>query len=482
MNISKEAMINVAKPFLVNTWKKHTFSRQKFRISLEGPLHNDCILDTVYIKGWAVPLTEEPVKASIWVNGKYFKDLPFDVKRADVQEIFSFLPTDSCFGFNEKIAWASLAGNAATISLELRFTCAGEELHLGPYTLCHVSSFGFERPTLHAVLERPRHSEMASEQIQISGWAASLDACPPVIRAIINDNQIVDIPLNQPREDVRNLLHIDSAPQDNFGFEVKIPWSSIGKLDSAEVRLEIKHGRDCLSIGPITVGRTERPFLRHQRGSYKESWDGWSQDVDNAKRAVAGYVDEDEFKMTGQSTADTLREALQINSQDIVLEIGCGVGRIGEFLAPICKKWIGTDISAEMVRHTKERLAKFSNIEAYELEGCDLRAFADQSLDKIYCSTVFMHLDEWDRYRYVREAYRTLRPAGMLYVDNLNLAGEIGWQTFMEALELDPASRPAAISKPSTAQELSEYLQRAGFKDIEVRPGGHYVAAFGKKI
>ena len=33
-----------------------------------------------------------------------------------------------------------------------------------------------------------------------------------------------------------------------------------------------------------------------------------------------------------------------------------------------------------------------------------------------------MHLDEWDRYRYLTEFFRVLGPGGVVYVDNFDLA------------------------------------------------------------
>jgi len=92
-----------------------------------------------------------------------------------------------------------------------------------------------------------------------------------------------------------------------------------------------------------------------------------------------------------------------------------------------------------------------------------------------------MHLDPWDRYRYVQESFRVLRPGGMLYVDNLNLRGDLGWGVFQETARLDSAERPPNVSKPSTEDELLEYLGRAGFSDLRSYPGAHLVAVSGRK-
>ena len=92
-----------------------------------------------------------------------------------------------------------------------------------------------------------------------------------------------------------------------------------------------------------------------------------------------------------------------------------------------------------------------------------------------------MHLDEWDRYRYVEEAFRVLRPGGRCYFDNINLGGKQGWEIFLQMAQHPPALRPPNISKASTGEELRIYFSKAGFADIQIYPGDHFVAAVGTK-
>ncbi len=116
-----------------------------------------------------------------------------------------------------------------------------------------------------------------------------------------------------------------------------------------------------------------------------------------------------------------------------------------------------------------------------ELKTNVLSEFENNSFDKVYCTTVFMHLDEWDRYKYVRETFRVLRPGGMCYFDNLNLCGEEGWAVFEELSQLDSAGRPANISKMSTDEELRCYLEQAGFEVVRAYPASRYVTVVGRR-
>jgi ubiquinone/menaquinone biosynthesis C-methylase UbiE len=117
-----------------------------------------------------------------------------------------------------------------------------------------------------------------------------------------------------------------------------------------------------------------------------------------------------------------------------------------------------------------------------EVSGSDLAPIADASADVVYCTVVFMHLEEWDRYNYVLEARRVLRPGGRLYVDNFSIATDVGWQVFENhRLAFAPGERPPHVSVSSTSEELKVYLERAGFEGVQTRIRDEYAQAWGSK-
>ena len=217
------------------------------------------------------------------------------------------------------------------------------------------------------------------------------------------------------------------------------------------------------------------------RSDYKSTWTNLSTDFDKAVRHVTGTATEEELVKSGCFDAQRIIKHTNTNKDYDVLEIGCGVGRIGLEFANHCKSWTGSDISPNMLKFAKRRLSKTTNTSLIELSGCDLSIFKDNSFDVVYCSVVFMHLDEWDRFNYVQEAHRVLREKGCLYFDNFNLLSEEGWKTFIAHKEIPSDKRPPHISKSSTVNEFEAYLKNSPFIHSKVITDGQWVVGIGNK-
>jgi ubiquinone/menaquinone biosynthesis C-methylase UbiE len=225
----------------------------------------------------------------------------------------------------------------------------------------------------------------------------------------------------------------------------------------------------------------ERSAPTFTRAQYREVWEALSTTEETAKFSVLGFTDEAEFSRAAQVTRDILRDTVGIHPDDTILEIGAGVGRVGEVLAPLCQEWIGTDVSENMLKHIARRLAHLKNIRTVQLTGYDLSPIASDSIDLVYCTVVFMHLTEWERYRYIQEGMRVLRPGGRMLVDNFNLLSEEGWAVFHQMTGYPPASRPPQISSTSTPQELEAYFTRMGFTDVRQKTQDIWIITYGRK-
>jgi SAM-dependent methyltransferase len=235
------------------------------------------------------------------------------------------------------------------------------------------------------------------------------------------------------------------------------------------------------TLGVALIRRVHGSRRQMPRHAYKAIWDEVSVVKTDALYAVAGTADTSELQRSGASTATDVASETELQGTDRVLEIGCGVGRVGIHLAPRCRHWVGADVSPHMLEHARRALADLDNVSFCEIDGIDLRGFDDSTFDVVYCTAVFMHIDEWERFRYIREAYRVLKPMGRVYADNFCLTSREGWRLFEQTARLDPASRPPQVSKSSTAEELEMYARMAGFSSIRIRRGELFVTLIAQK-
>lgn len=200
--------------------------------------------------------------------------------------------------------------------------------------------------------------------------------------------------------------------------------------------------------------------------SYKATWNNRVNSLKSGAIAVDGSTDEETLISNGKWTANQMLSALNITKNDVVLEMGCGVARIGKLVAPHCKKWIGTDISDNMIEVAKERLKELENVEFHALKRNDLSCIPDESIDKVYTVAVFCHLDKEDLYNYLKEFRRILKPGGMLYAETWNLASPIGWERWeLEAkqwFKSDHAQRKdVGRNQFCSPDEFTLYVQHA---------------------
>jgi ubiquinone/menaquinone biosynthesis C-methylase UbiE len=107
-----------------------------------------------------------------------------------------------------------------------------------------------------------------------------------------------------------------------------------------------------------------------------------------------------------------------------VVELGCGTGRLAERLLerhlPGEARYVGLDLSAEMVRVTAERLARFGDrVEVRKTDGA-IRIAADEgAFDRFVSTYVLDLLSHEDAHAAVDEARRVLAPEGLLCLASL---------------------------------------------------------------
>lgn len=87
---------------------------------------------------------------------------------------------------------------------------------------------------------------------------------------------------------------------------------------------------------------------------------------------------------------DEFIDELQVKNDKKVLEIGVGTGRLAKRVAPLCKVFIGVDISSKTIERAKKNLVELENVELHCADFIE-HAF-ECSFDIIYSSLTFMHI------------------------------------------------------------------------------------------
>ena len=91
-----------------------------------------------------------------------------------------------------------------------------------------------------------------------------------------------------------------------------------------------------------------------------------------------------------------------------VLEIGVGTGRLAVRIAPVCKSFVGIDLSPKTIARAKEHLCGNRNVTLICDDFCTYE-FRDR-FDVIYSSLTFMHIEH--KQKAIEKVYRLLQPGG----------------------------------------------------------------------
>lgn len=126
-----------------------------------------------------------------------------------------------------------------------------------------------------------------------------------------------------------------------------------------------------------------------------------------------------EFFATGDADIAALMQSAEEldlpRRRRVVLDFGCGVGRLTRSLASRFEEYIGVDISEPMVAQAREWNRDCTRCRFILNTSGDLRTFDSASVDLIYSKYVLQHLHSKALVlAYLRDFVRILRPGGLL--------------------------------------------------------------------
>ena len=137
------------------------------------------------------------------------------------------------------------------------------------------------------------------------------------------------------------------------------------------------------------------------------------------------------FWEMGRVDLDRVLDAadVQIAADDVVVEIGCGVGRLTRVIAERAATVKALDVSAEMLALAREQNAALTNVEWIHGDGVSLAGIDDAVADAVVSHVVFQHIpDPQITLGYVREIGRVLKPGGVTAVHMSNDKAVHDWK------------------------------------------------------
>lgn len=135
--------------------------------------------------------------------------------------------------------------------------------------------------------------------------------------------------------------------------------------------------------------------------------------VDN--RLEYGRPDAERFWADGEAVLDRLLElgGVTVAPGDVVVDLGCGVGRLTRALAQRGATVRAVDVSREMLDRARALNPELEGVEWLHGDGVSLRPLADASADGCLSFVVLQHVpDPAVTLGYVGEMGRVLRPGG----------------------------------------------------------------------
>jgi SAM-dependent methyltransferase len=132
-------------------------------------------------------------------------------------------------------------------------------------------------------------------------------------------------------------------------------------------------------------------------------------------RLTYSAPDEEAFWAGGEQALGALLGGLgvEIPTGGVILDLGCGLGRLTRPLARGAERVIGLDVSEQMLARARQLNAHLENVEWLHGDGQSLRPIPDASVDVCISHVVFRHIpDPGITLGYIREMGRVLRPGG----------------------------------------------------------------------
>jgi ubiquinone/menaquinone biosynthesis C-methylase UbiE len=185
-------------------------------------------------------------------------------------------------------------------------------------------------------------------------------------------------------------------------------------------------------------------------------------DEAEAMDQIINNPDPEAFEVAGRREAEETLGPL-IRPGDAVLDLGCGIGRVARYVAPLCRELWAVDVSETMLGLARSRLADIPNVRFVLGNGTSLPEVPSAGIDFAYSILTLQHVEREHAFMLLRELRRVLRPGGTAYITFPNLLSEQYLAAFLHYVEVDEVGNPAR-ARFYTPEEVQRIVPAAGFE------------------
>lgn len=226
--------------------------------------------------------------------------------------------------------------------------------------------------------------------------------------------------------------------------------------------------REALYRGAVLLEHLSRKLQRRLGQNRHDEYAMYWQPRDERTAALQIYNTDDfaTFDKGGMLDAEIIRPL--VTSDSVVMDFGCGMGRVSKYVAPMCKVLWAVDASSVMLDLARKRLSGLDNVRYARSRDTVVPDVESASVDVIFSLLVLQHMEREDAFRTLKEFHRLLRPQGVLLVNFPNMLADVYLDGFVRGASISDTPSYPVRARVYTPQEVERLLPAAGFS-VEIR-------------
>jgi ubiquinone/menaquinone biosynthesis C-methylase UbiE len=173
--------------------------------------------------------------------------------------------------------------------------------------------------------------------------------------------------------------------------------------------------------------------------------------------------DDNQLFVVGMDLLNIITSKLsELSKLGNVLELGCGTGYFTKTIYKNAETLIASDISEKLLKITKKKFEKLSNIKIQK-ENCMNLSFSDEQFNTVFMANL-IHVIE-NPLKTLEECYRVLKNKGTIILASFTNSGMTFIETFKLAIRfLKRWGKPPKNANSIDIKKATKMLELTGFK------------------